>query len=267
MQSKRLCFVVVAFATVLSVLVLPVQAGKPGGKPGGGGGGGTSYNIIKLDDADGTLGGAAFDINKGRLIVGGVNDSLSGEEVARGAYWTVAKVGRSIESTLHFLDDGDFTQTGAYGCNEAGEIVGAGAMAQEDLTALYWADRDAAPQPLPVPSGFPRSGAEAISNDGVICGWSGTLPDSQGRITASALVWRVTEAGVKGPLVLETLDPDPDGKDFVIAYVVNDHVDGVVTVAGESNNNAVMWTVTLTEDGGLAGGSATILSDLGPLSL
>ena len=56
--------------------------------------------------------------------------------------WNVVKTKRSIQSTLHLLDGGDR----AWGCNEAGEIVGDG-----NSQAVYWTHRDAVAQPLPAP--------------------------------------------------------------------------------------------------------------------
>ena len=82
----------------------------------------------------------------------------------------------------------------------------------------------------------------------------------RGEDNDSALVWRVTESGVWGPLELSTLDPAPDGWDYVVANDVSDQDAGVVIIVGQSNGNAVEWTVTLTDDGGLLAGSAAILS-------
>ena len=68
----------------------------------------------------------------------------------------------------------------------------------------------------------------------------------------------MTEAGVWGPLVLES---DPDAEYSVGARAVSDQVDGVVTVAGDSNGSAVTWTVSLAEGGGLVHNSTSILSN------
>ena len=76
----------------------------------------------------------------------------------------------------------------------------------------------------------------------------------------TAIVWRVTEAGIWGPLVLES---DPDAEYEIIAEAVSDQVGGVVTVVGDSNGSAKMWTVTLTEEGGLELNSESILSSSG----
>ena len=53
----------------------------------------------------------------------------------------------------------------------------------------------------------------------------------------------------------------PRRKSTVFANDVSDQDEnGVVTIAGQSNGNAVTWRVTLSNDGGLVAGTAEILS-------
>lgn len=248
---KRIVF---SIAIAVSLLALDSAMGQKR-KPGGGDGS-PSYNIIKLDDVGGTLDGFAYDINQARLIVGVVNDSVSADQtIARAAYWTVTEAKRSVESRLNLLDGGDCTHTYALGCNEAGEVVGQG-----DDRALYWPHPQAPPLALPSPTGSVRCGANAISNDGVICGWSASVP---GDPADTALAWRVTEDGLWGPLVLETEIPDPNGTGVSATALSDQGIGGVVTIAGVSNDKAMIWTVTLTGDGGLAFDTATNLSPTG----
>lgn len=262
------CFTVVMRVTTVAVACVlccasPSWAGKSD-KPRGGGGGdkGPSYRIIKLDTDDGaggTLEGSAFDINHSRLIVGGVNVSIGGETRSKAAYWTVTELDGSFASDLRFLDDDGFTDThtGAYGCNELGEIVGQA----DDAIGVYWADTNAAVEALPAP--LPRTGAEAINLNGVICGWSDTgfdvAVDEQ-----RALAWSFT-GGVWKYLELEVLgSPEEGNQNRAHALAISDEdVDsGLITIAGESNGNAVIWTVILDVNGALLAGPATIL-DLG----
>ncbi len=240
-------------AVVLTAPFVVAQGNGGGhGNGGGGGGGSTSYSIIKLDDVGGTQEGFAYDINDSRLVVGVARNVLGADTAA---CWTVAKVGKSYTSTLHFLTGGD----SALGCNAAGEIVGDG-----NQTAVYWHNRNSVAQELPWPSGSARCDAQAISNDGVICGWSETFPDDQGRTRISAIAWRVVQGVASDPLELETVAPDPNGEDYVVANDVSQQdVDGVISIVGASNGNAVVWTVTLAENGGLLAGSTTILSNMG----
>jgi hypothetical protein len=228
------------------LVVSGVEAKKPGGK-----GGGPSYDVVKLDDADGTVEGFAYDINDSRLVVGVARDVSSDAQTA--CCWTVTKSKRTYQSTLHFLDGGGR----AWGCNEMGEIVGSQEVSQGQAQAVYWPDRTASAVVLPAPPDGADYSAYAISNDGVICGASYPIPLE----VASPLVWRVTPDGVSGPLTLTTLAPDPTGFDVVVANDVSDQdQSGVVTIVGRSNGNAVSWTVLLSGDGGLLPGPAYILS-------
>lgn len=246
-MKRKLPYGKIVISLSLAILLVSptetwAQKGKK--KPGGGGGGSLSYNIVKLDDVGGTLEGTAYDVNLSRLIVGGA----SGFAV----YWTVQESRRSVNSTLHFLAGGD----SALGCNETGEIVGNG----NDLP-MYWADTDAVGVNLPILGGHVRGSAEAISNDGVICGWSqGAAPHS-----TSAVVWRVTQGNdgpvIWGPLELETLDSDPAVTDFSVGNDVSDQdAEGLISIVGESNFIATDWTVMLDGTEGLVAESTSVLS-------
>ncbi len=229
---------------------MPIEAGKPAAK-----GGGPSYDVIKLDDLNGIVEGFAYDVNDSRLVVGVAQDSLSNTQAA--CCWNIVKTKRTFQSTLQLLNGSDFVQSTAYGCNEAGEIVGSGLDTGGNAFATYWANSNALVQSLlGLPDSFSCS-ASAISNDGVICGTSVTAVGEK----TSAILWRVTSNGVWGPVKLEVLDPDPLGVNYVVANDVNDQdANGVITIVGHSNGNAVEWTVTLSNDGGLLEGPSTILS-------
>ena len=240
---------------VALVAVFVCGAVAVAGKPGGGGTTSPSYTIVKLDDVGGTVSGNAFDINDSRLIVGGAGQG----DVAFAVYWTVTAAGRTINSTLHFLNGGEI----AFGCNEAGEIVGVG-----DDAAMYWANTGATGQVLPVLDGDMRSGAEAISNDGVICGWSQSAPDATGKRRSSAVAWRVTQGPdgpeISPPLELNTLGSVPEVTDFSVGKDVSDQdAEGLISIVGESNFNATVWTVTLDGSGGLVAETTDRLSASG----
>lgn len=247
-RSTRTLLIAGAFLSLCGPAT--VESGKPSNK-----GGGPSYEVVKLDDIDGTIEGFAYDVNDSRLVVGIAQDYITNAQVA--CCWSVVKSKRTYQSTLQLLDSSQLVQSQAKGCNEAGEIVGSGLDASGDALAIYWAGRNELAQPLPTPPGDAPYGAAAISIDGVICGNSVTVPGEE----TSALVWRVTPDGVWGPLELEALDPDPSGADYVVANDVCDQdADGVITIAGQSNGNAVIWTVTLSNEGGLLAGPSSILS-------
>ena len=242
-------------STAPSVMAQGKGNGNGGGNNGGGGGGGgdsLSYNIVKLDDVGGTLEGTAYDINRSRLIVGRAS-APSEDPIGFAVYWTVQESRRSVNSTLHFLAGGEE----ALGCNETGEIVGRG----NDLP-MYWADTDAVGVNLPILGGHVRGGAEAISNDGVICGWS------QGAFApylTSAVAWRVTQGNdgpvIWGPLELETLDSDPAVTDFSVSNDISDQdAEGLISIVGESNFIATDWIVMLDGTGGLVAESTNVLS-------
>lgn len=218
--------------------------------------GGPSYNVIKLDDAGGAVECWAFDANDSRLVVGVAQDFSSSVQSA--CFWNVEKTRRTYRSTLQFLASGDLIQSKAKGCNESGEIVGEGLTANGKESAVYWAHQNDLAQSLPSPSDGLWYSAASINNDGVICGTSGTFIPGQ---ETAGVVWRVTADGIWGPMELEILDPDPLGMDMVSANDVSDQDEsGVVTIAGQSNGNAVTWRVTLSTDGGLVAGTAEILS-------
>ncbi len=269
MRRWKVTLRIVAVAITACLLCFTLAEAKKPDNPGGGGGPdkGPSYQIIKLDTNDNgeTLVGSAFDINdllldNSRLIVGGVNDS-SGEAIrARAAFWTVAELeDGSFASKLNFLDAAGFFHTGAYGCNEWGEIVGA---ADNALAAVYWSDTNSALEELPAPLAFRY--AEAINNSGVICGSSASSFNAVDEIRA--LVWSFTGDEWKYLELAPQGDPgeDEDGNTFpnqaFAAAVSDEDADtGVITIAGHSNGNAVTWTVILDGSGGLLAGPATIL--------
>jgi hypothetical protein len=222
----------VALAAAMGLLCLSPSLAA---RPGGGGTTGPSYQIVELDSAGGLFEGYPFDINNAGLIVGGGTGSA--------ACWTVTKTDTTVTTTLHLLDG-----EGAFGVNDAGEIVGS-----SNETAAYWENRNAAPQPLPVPMGSTRSIAEAINSTGVICGWA-EFSDAGGQRSQVALVWRVTAEGIWGPLVLPALAP----LDSTAAFAVNDNDahDAALVVGQEWESSTgvgagLAWSVTSLPDGSL----------------
>ncbi len=215
----------------------PAQAKKPD-KPGGGGGGGDagpSYQIVELDSVGSLLEGHPIDINNSGLIVGTVNEPILDEWFA--ASWTVDKAGGTVTSTLHLLADGHH----ADGVNDHGEIVGFRVDEENEAIAVYWESwEDATPLDLEPLDGDTRSSAKAINNEGVICGYSarkiyGPDPENLGGdpivvdTERRAVVWKVTEGVVEGPVELPGLDLDDSSIDTAINE--ND-ADGIAQVVG-----------------------------------
>jgi hypothetical protein len=239
----------------ISLFFAGIAQAQKGGKGGGGGGvgdKGPSYQVIKLDTDDGaggTLSGCAWDINDSRLIVGSV------DELA--AFWTVTDVDGELQSKLRFLDSFPFIYSTASGCNGWGEIVGQG---DYGLAAVYWASTGSAAVELPAP--LPFRVARAINNSGVICGESGAGAGADQK----ALAWSFT-GGKWVYLELTPLgDPGEDeqgtprpNQAVAIAVSEEDPDTGVITIAGESNGNAVLWTVMTDGSGGLLAGPTMIL--------
>lgn len=249
-----------ALATMMvGSLCVSSSYAQKGGKPGGGGGkSGPSYKIIKLDTrtANGDiLFGIARDVNDSRLIVGQIRDG----ELWRAAYWQVTESSGSFASTWALLDDTGFEGfvTNPRGCNNLGEIVGSAG----DGNAAYWSSTNGTLELLTGPDDF--SWANAINDQRVICGGSGSLDGANG---SQAVVWyRVN--GQYSQLVLPPLgatELDADGQllpDWSEAHAINNvnESSGAITIVGQSNGNAVLWMVTPDADGILFVAAAMIL--------
>ena len=217
------------------------------GKGGGGKPSGPSYNIVKLDDANGQhSNGWANDINSWRQAVGQVDSAAPNTGVVA-AHWDVSVVNGQTQSTLTLLKGGNV----AYGINDYGEIVGSGKDADGNSIGLYWSSADADPivlQPLP---GADFSSALAINKDGVICGRSAV--SGGGWQSYRAVAWRINLINgspvVNGPIEL------PGPVDGSSAFALNDNdANGTAEVVGhfERSTAAVVWFVQAQNDGSLA---------------
>ena len=241
---------ILALAAILLCAAPTWAKKKPGGGGGGKDGGGVSYDVVKLDDADGTYvagtSNAANDVNEQDNVVGTVRDVATGEDVA--VFWDVNGTGSQIIP----LGTGAF----ANGLNDFNEIVGVGGG-----EALYWASPAAAPVALPpLEDGLPYV-ARRISNSGVICGYATqSVIDDVGEpigLAFAAVVWRVTwpdgEMQIAGPVVLPTLDDQSQ------AYGLNENdgagaanVVGAYLTSTFAQTAAVQWTVQSESDGSIS---------------
>ena len=238
LQSNKLRFLAIA---VLASLVCfdVVDAKKPSG---GGGSRRTSYTIVKLDDGNGTWECSARDVNNLRDVVGQVVDTVTSERWA--AYWEVSGSGVSIESRVIALAGGRRADS----INDHGEIVGYGTASNGPDVALYWANANETPLVLPPLNEGVHTGALAINNDGVVCGFSG----------GQAVAWRVNwvdgQPSTWGPLALPTLD------DSWTSAISNNDEEGSAQIVGVFRipprlgepTAAVAWTVQSLPDGTLA---------------
>ncbi|HUE73918.1 MAG TPA: hypothetical protein VMP01_23760 [Pirellulaceae bacterium] len=221
--------------------------------PTGGKNASPSYQIVELDSADGLLSAGAEYINNGGLVVGGVHDLFLDDN--RAACWTLAADGATVTSTLQLLDGG----SAAFGVNDAGEIVG-----ELDGNAVYWRNRDATAIVLPASPVFnAASGAIAINDNGVICGWA-REPDG----LQVAVVWRVNvnamddTVSIYGPSVLPQFSPDHH-----YAAAISDNVAGDALVAGGSFGGDVSvaraWVIRSHPDGTVGVHDGPITLDVG----
>ncbi len=246
----------VAAFTAWLLCSLPVAVAKKPGNPGGGGGGGgtsISYKIIRLDTGNDLLEGRATDVNDSRFVVGSINTFLDDEEYSKAACWSVTG---ALNSSLTMLGDSGFVEqsTSALGCNDLSEIVGSAG----DVHATDWSDSDAPLTSLPSP--FNLSEAQDINNNGVACGFA----SSAGEYVASVWYfvrgqWRhVSLPHMGDPLQNEEGEPLPDQS---VAFAIGDMgASSLIAIAGQSNGNAVLWTVIADADGHLVTGLAFILS-------
>ena len=143
------------------------------------------------------------------------------------------------------------------GINNLNQIVGING----DYSALFWSSPSASPISLPPLPGDLTSTAGRINDAGIIVG------DSEGLDTQTWVVWRVylDENGtqqVDGPKVLPPLQESVHA-----VWDINEVVGGTAQLVGESDGEAVVWTVEVNEDGTLAAPAAAVsmgtLSDLG----
>ncbi|QDV87213.1 hypothetical protein [Planctomycetes bacterium TBK1r] len=155
------------------------EAKKPV-KPPGGGGGGSSFQLVELQPAGGTV-SSAYAISDSGIVVGTVDD--------------MPGIWDSSETVPAFIP-----LVGAYGealsINEYDEIVGWGPNGPR-----YWSNAIANPVELPLPTGFDSGTANGISRDGIVVGEIWGPASSGNEIWAAA--WRVTEGLVFGPILLD----------------------------------------------------------------
>jgi uncharacterized membrane protein len=216
-----------------------------------------SYEIVRLDDANGIWECYAWDVNNAGEVVGQVDDPDSPE--VRAAYWTVSTDGGSVQSQLSTLAGGHR----AHGINDAGEIVGYAQGSNGRDVAVYWAHAGASPLLLSPLDGGSGSCAYAINNQGIVCGLSGDASGWQ------AVAWRINwtddGASVFGPIAL----PTPYGSLSSVAAINNDDEDGFAQAVGHfceplhvgDPTAAVAWTVQSLADGTLAVVDTRIVED------
>jgi hypothetical protein len=112
---------------------------------------------------------------------------------------------------------------------------------------------------LPAPLDY--SVAKDINLESVICGYSGS--GNEFRALAWSQVggqWQALELQTVGdPIIDEDGSPLP-GQAFARAISDADSETGLITIAGDSNDNAVLWTVSLDQTtGALTEGTVTML--------
>jgi hypothetical protein len=255
-------------AVAIGLVCSSATLAKKPPKPPGGGGGGPSYQIIALDTDDGfgsPLAGYAYDINFARLVVGTVyvpstDPTLT---VPAAAWWNITESDGELQSEWQFLTTPPSDSSRAYACNEWGETVG---YAQDGEKwenafgpALYWSTPHSSPAELPAPLDF--SAAKDINFESVICGYSKS--GNEFRALAWSQVdgqWQALELQTVGdPIIDEDGSPLP-GIAFAHAISDADSETGLITIAGRSNENAVLWTVFLDQTtGALTEGTVTML--------
>ena len=252
----RWIVIAVAIGLVCSSATLAKKPPKPPGG-GGGGGGGPSYRIIALDTDDGfgsPLAGYAYDINFARLVVGSVGGAA--------AWWNITESDGELQSEWQFLTTPPPARSRAYACNEWGETVGSAwdgeTLGNEFGTALYWSTPHSSPAELPAP--LDLSVAEDINFESVICGYSRS--GNEMRALAWSQVdgqWQALELQTVGdPIIDEDGSPLP-GSAYAQAISDADSETGRITIAGRSNENAVLWKVSLDQTGLIAETEVTML--------
>lgn len=223
--------------------------------PGGGGGGGTDKNATAYTIIPFLPPGPASTAS----FVNGLNEQ--GQAVGTVEYpdGELKAVHFDIASDVYTeLQDGE----NAYGVNKLNQTVGT--IGGDLSLAAFWSTPSASPVVLPPLSGDVESVATAINDSGVIVG------SSVGSAGWSAVAWRAVigadgVAQVNGPLLLSAL-----GDNGATANDVNEVVDGTVQVVGtdeggNSGMEAVLWTISVNENGTLGGSSAPV--SLGTLQL
>ena len=146
------------------------------------------------------------------------------------------------------------------GINNLNQIVG-----RDGVSGLFWSSPSASPVRLPPLPGDLTSSAEGINDDGIVFGVSEGLVD--GEYSVACVVWRVyvdenEMLQVDGPRLLPPL------QDVTWwPYDINEVVSGAAQVVGESDGEAVVWTIELNANGTLAAPgipeSVGTLTDLG----
>jgi uncharacterized membrane protein len=156
-----------------------------------------------------------------------------------------------VHEAIHRDVDGVYTTlvggTFANGINNSNEVVGT-----NGTSALFWSSPQALPISLPPLSGDSISWAYRINDDGVVIGESASVVD--GDYLSAPVVWRVFASNeqtwqIDGPLRLPPLQAGA----FTLVWDINEVVNGVAQVVGESASHVVIWTVEVdAEDGTLA---------------
>jgi len=225
-------------------------AGKPD-KPGGGGGGGgqtAPYTIVAFrapapptdfESHDSHV----WDLNE-------LGDAVGVEEfrreLANGSHQTV-------RWALHVdMATGTYTQLQdchtAMGVNNLSQIVGR-RVSSAHFVPAFWKAPGAAPVDLPLVAGHTEGWASGINDAGMIVGIS----------DGESVIWRVfvdqDAVAVDGPLPL----PPLDGHVAVWGSDIDELMDGSFQVSGYSRgengvyeNEAVVWTLGINDDGTLA---------------
>jgi hypothetical protein len=127
----------------------------------------------------------------------------------------------------------------------AHEIVGA-----DGVSGLYWSSPSASPIVLPPLTGDNVSWAAGINDAGMVIGESAYVAGDD--YLSLPVVWRVyvddnQMLQVDGPKALPPMNSVSHG-----AWNINEVVAGAAQVAGESDSEAVIWTIRLNADGTLA---------------
>ena len=192
------------------------------------------YTIIPfMPDGSNSIASNVADINEHGQAVGKL-------EYADGVHEAIH---RDVNGVYTPLVGGTF----ANGINNSNEVVGT-----NGTSALFWSSPSALPISLPPLPGDSISWAYRINGDGIVIGESASVLD--GDYLSAPVVWRVfigTEQNwqISGPLPLPPLQTGA----VTLVWDVNEVVNGIAQVAGESASEAVVWTVAVdAEDDTLA---------------
>jgi uncharacterized membrane protein len=131
----------------------------------------------------------------------------------------------------------------ACGINNWNQIV-----ASDGVDALFWeSPSDDEPTSLPRLPNDDRAAVVGINDAGIALGFSGS---EEGAVTC--VVWRITvvdgKVDIDDPVPLPPLQAGA----FTLVQDINEVLNGVAQVVGDSASEAVIWTVVVDEDGTLA---------------